>query len=323
MRRRSMLLAVLAVVLAGLVVLPFLTGDYYVHLFALVFINVMLAASLRPSLTCGQLNVGHSAFMLIGAYTSALLVKNLGVPFVLALLSGALLAAVVGMVVGFPALRLRGVYFAMVTVAVVEAIRLVAQLWVSLTRGMSGLSAIPKPSLLGVTLTTKAGQYYLGLALTIVVLLVLYKLEYSRLGLVWKSIGMADQLAQSLGINVPRYKLVAFTVGCFFAGVAGAFYAHFIRFLFPPEFGFLVATNILVYNFVGGRGHFAGPIIGAVFLSLASEPFRGSAYETIFFSIVMLVAILFLPGGLVTLPAKLASLRPRGRMPAPTPSAAG
>jgi branched-chain amino acid transport system permease protein len=324
MPRRNALIAVLGVVLAGLIALPFVTGDYYVHLFALVFINVMLAASLRPSLTCGQLNVGHSAFMLIGAYTSALLVKNAGVPFVVALPCGALLAAVVGMAVGFPALRLRGVYFAMVTVAVVEAIRLVAQLWVSLTRGMSGLSAIPKPSLLGVTLTTKASQYYLGLALTIIVLLVLYKLEYSRLGLIWRSIGMADHLAQSLGVNVPRYKLVAFTVGCFFAGVAGAFYAHFIRFLFPPEFGFLVATNILVYNFVGGRGHFAGPIIGAVFLSLASEPFRGSPYETIFFSIVMLLAILFLPGGLVTLPGKLTpSSRPAGRMSAPTPSSAG
>src|SRR5438093_4607791 len=98
-------------------------------------------------------------------------------------------------------------------------------------------------------------------------------------------------------------------LGCFFAGVAGAYYAHFIRFLFPPEFGFLMATNILVYNFVGGRGHFAGPIVGAVFLSLLSEPFRGSPYETIFFSIAMLLTILFLPGGLITLPGKLAELR--------------
>jgi branched-chain amino acid transport system permease protein len=97
--------------------------------------------------------------------------------------------------------------------------------------------------------------------------------------------------------------------GCVFAGVAGAFYAHFLRFLFPPEFGFLGATNILIYNYVGGRGHFAGPIVGAVFLSLLSEPFRGSAYETIFFSIVMLLTILFLPGGLITLPAKLTAFR--------------
>ena len=101
----------------------------------------------------------------------------------------------------------------------------------------------------------------------------------------------------------------AFSLGCFFAGAAGAFYAHFIRFLFPPEFGFLLATNILIYNFVGGRGHFAGPIVGAAFLSLLSEPFRGSPYETIFYSIVMLLTILFLPGGLITLPGKLAGLR--------------
>jgi branched-chain amino acid transport system permease protein len=315
MRSKSRWAAVLLVLLGLLLFLPFVGGDYYVYLFALVFTNVILASSLRPSLTCGQLNIGHSAFMCIGAYTSALLAKNLDVPFVISLLGGASLAAAVGAAIGYPSLRLRGVYFAMVTVAFVEAIRLLAQIWVPLTRGMGGLSGIPKPSILGMTLATRTSQYYLALALMVIVLLILYRLEYSRLGLIWKSIGMADNLAQSLGVNIANHKLLAFSLGCFFAGVAGAFYAHFIRFLFPPEFGFLVATNILVYNFVGGRGHFAGPIIGAVFLSLLSEPFRGSPYETIFFSIAMLLAILFLPGGLITLPSKLAGLRWR---PAPS-----
>jgi branched-chain amino acid transport system permease protein len=148
----------------------------------------------------------------------------------------------------------------------------------------------------------------------------LWKLESSRLGLIWKSIGMADNLAQSLGVDIAKHKLLAFALGCFFAGMAGAFYAHFIRFLFPPEFGFLMATNILVYNFVGGRGHFVGPIVGAIFLSLLSEPFRGSPYETIFFSIAMLSTILFLPGGLITLPARLGGLRWRRTASAPTSS---
>jgi branched-chain amino acid transport system permease protein len=310
----------LAVLLVLALLVPVLGGDYYVHVFALVFTNVILAASLRPSLTCGQLNIGHSGFMSVGAYTSALLAKNLGVPFEISLLSGALLATGVGFAIGYPALRLRGVYFAMVTVAFVEVIRLIAQLWVPLTRGMSGLSGIPKPSVLGMTLTTKTEQYYLALFLMLAILLVLWRLESSRLGLIWKSIGMADNLAQSLGVNIARHKLLAFALGCFFAGVAGAFYAHFIRFLFPPEFGFLMATNILVYNFVGGRGHFVGPIIGAIFLSLLSEPFRGSPYETIFFSIAMLLTILFLPGGLITLPGKLSGLRWRRTASAPTPS---
>jgi branched-chain amino acid transport system permease protein len=210
----------------------------------------------------------------------------------------------------------------MVTVAFVEVIRLIAQIWVPLTRGMSGLSAIPKPSLLGLVLATKASQYYLALGLMLLILLILYKLEHSRLGLIWKSIGLADNLAQSLGVNVANYKLLAFTLGCFFAGVAGAFYAHFIRFLFPPEFSFLMATNILVYNLVGGRGHFVGPIVGATFLSLLSEPFRGSPYETICFSIAMLLTILFLPGGLITLPGKLAGLKRWGTATAPRPSPA-
>src|SRR5713101_2244824 len=278
MRRKIVIPIGLGIVVLLAVLLPLIGNGYYVYLFALVFTNVILASSLRPSLTCGQLNIGHSGFMSIGAYTSALLAKNLGFPFEISLLSGALLAAVVGLAIGYPALRLRGVYFAMVTVAFVEVIRLIAQIWVPLTRGLSG---IPKPSLLGITLTTKAEQYYLVLFLMLVVLLVLWRLESSRLGLIWKSIGMADNLAQSLGVDIAKHKLLAFALGCFFAGVSGAFYAHFIRFLFPPEFGFLMATNILVYNYVGGRGHFAGPIVGAIFLSLLSEPFRGSAYETI------------------------------------------
>src|SRR2546422_352167 len=215
---RRLRVGVLIVLVLLMLLVPQLGGDYYVHVFALVFTNVILAASLRPSLTCGQLNIGHSAFMSVGAYASALLAKNLAVPFEVSMLCGALLAAVVGLAIGYPSLRLRGVYF-------------------------------------------------------------------------------------------PNHKVLAFMLGCFFAGVAGAFYAHFIRFLFPPEFGFLMATNILVYNYVGGRGHFAGPIVGAAFLSLLSEPFRGSAYETIFFSIAMLLTILFLPGGLITLPGKLAELR--------------
>src|SRR5438876_1555127 len=210
----------------------------------------------------------------------------------------------------------------MVTVAFVEVIRLIAQIWVPLTPGMSGLTGIPKPNLLGMTLVTKTSQYYLVLCLMLAILAVLWKLESSRLGLIWKSIGMADNLAQSLGVDIAKHKLVAFTLGCFFAGVAGAFYAHFIRFLFPPEFGFLMATNILVYNFVGGRGHFSGPIVGAIFLSLLSEPFRGSPYETTFFSIAMLLTILFLPGGLITLPGKLAALGQWSTTSAAKPSTA-
>ena len=196
MRRKAGAL-ILVVVLVGLLLLvPHFGGDYYVHLLALVFTNVILAASLRPSLTCGQLNIGHSGFMSVGAYTSAILAKNLGLPFELSMLSGALMAAAVGMVIGYPSLRLRGVYFAMVTVAFTEVIRLIAQIWVSLTRGMSGLSGIPKPSLLGTTLTTKASQYYLALVLMLVILAIIYKLERSRLGLIWRSIGGADNLAQ-------------------------------------------------------------------------------------------------------------------------------
>src|SRR3989442_4376887 len=169
--------AALIVVLALLLSLPFVGGDYYLYLFALVFTNIILSASLRPSLTCGQLNIGHSAFMCIGAYTSALLAKNLGVPFEVSLLCGAVLAAAVGLAIGYPSLRLRGVYFAMVTVAFVEAVLLIPSILVPLTRGNAGLGGVPNPSLLGTTVATSHTQDSTAPFVMLVVLLVRSKLE--------------------------------------------------------------------------------------------------------------------------------------------------
>jgi branched-chain amino acid transport system permease protein len=301
---------ILVVLLAALALVPLAVDIYAVYLLTLVYINVMLATSLRLSLIVGQLNISHSGFMAIGAYTSALLVMHLQLPFLGGLLCGGVLAAVVSLIIGYPALRLRGVYFALVTVAFVEVIRLILSMWVSLTRGLSGLAGIPKPSLFGIELTTRHQQYYLGLALVLLTILILARLERSRLGLVWRGLGQADQLAESVGVSALRYRLLAFAIGSFFAGVAGGFFAHYMRFIFPPSFAFLLAVNILIYNFVGGKGHILGPIVGATFLTLLSEPFRGITYlESIFFSVAMMLTILFLPGGLITLPARLAGLR--------------
>ncbi len=314
--RNSRLVATLILIglLILLTLLPLAVDIYTVYLLTLVFINIMLATSLRLSLIVGQLNISHSGFMAIGAYTSALLVMHLQVPFVLGLLCGGLLAVVVSLVIGYPALRLRGVYFALVTVAFVEVIRLILSMWVSLTRGLSGLAGIPKPSLFGVELTTRSSQYYLGLALVLLTIMILARLERSRLGLVWKGLGQADQLAESVGVSALRYKLLAFAIGSFFAGVAGGFFAHYMRFIFPPSFAFILAVDILIYNFVGGKGHITGPIVGAAFLTLLSEPFRGITYlESIFFSVAMMLTILFLPGGLITLPARLAALTRKAR----------
>jgi branched-chain amino acid transport system permease protein len=302
----------LVALLIVLTLLPLGLDIYIVYLLTLVFINIMLATSLRLSLTVGQLNISHSGFMAIGAYTSALLVMSLHVPYLVGLLCGGLLAAAVSLAIGYPALRLRGVYFALVTVAFVEVIRLILSMWVSLTRGLSGLAGIPKPSLFGIELTSRHAQYYIGLVLTLLTILILARLERARIGLVWKGLGQADQLAESVGVSSLRYKLLAFAIGSFFAGVAGGFFAHFMRFIFPPSFAFSLSVNILIYNFVGGKGHIAGPIIGAAFLTLLSEPFRGITYlESIFFSVAMMLTILFLPGGLITLPARLAGLKQR------------
>jgi branched-chain amino acid transport system permease protein len=126
----------------------------------------------------------------------------------------------------------------------------------------------------------------------------------------WKAISQSENMSASVGVNTMQYKTVAFVIGSFFAGLAGGFFAYFQNFLSPTTFGFFQSVKILIYNYVGGTALLAGPIVGATMLTLVSEPFRGfTYYEVIFFAIVLIAVIVFLPGGIITLPQKLRLLR--------------
>lgn len=322
----TLLLVTLLVLLPSYVV----REPFYLHILTLTFINIILAASLRPSLLTGQLNIGHSAFVAVGAYTTALLVTRAHIPFEVAILAGGALAVLVGVIIGYPSLRLRGVYFALVTVAFVEVVRLSLGLqqlgdfkftqWVELTGGVAGLKNLPTPTVFGHRVSSREDYYLLGLALMSLTLGILYLLEKSRIGAIWKAICQAENLAESVGISSFRYKMLAFAIGCFFAGLAGGFLAHFLRFLYPPTFGFMMAVFILIYNFVGGRGSLAGPIVGATFMTLLAQlkifggraladiQFREVTLDAIVFPALLMLVIVFLPGGLIALPERLGML---------------
>ena len=289
-----------------LLLLPLAVGEYGLMILILICVNVLLASSLRISMNAGQFNFAIPAFMAIGAYGSALLTMRLGFPPLVALLAAGALASVASLAVGLPSLRLRHVYFLMLTVALVEIVKSLAIRWDSLTGGPSGLSGIPPMRLFGVALVSKTSQYYFTLLVTLAALGVLFRLENSRFGLVVKSLEQAENLGESVGINTYAYKLIAFAVSSFFCGLTGALYAHNMAFIEPTLFGFLLAIFVVVYCFIGGLGSFAGPIAGAVLLSLLTEPLRGfQAYERIFFAVILVVVVLFLPGGLIDLPQKL------------------
>jgi len=279
---------------------------YIYHILTTVFINVMLAASLRLSLMTGQFNIGHAAFFALGAYGATILGIQFGIPSGVCLLLGGLIAAFVSLIVGVITLRLRGVYFALVSIAIVEVVRVALCKGGDLTGGSSGLGNIPTLVVFGNAITGKDEFYWFGFVLMLLTIFVLYRLEIGRIGMTWKAISQADNMAASVGVNIMLYKTVAFVIGSFFAGLAGGFFAYFQGFLSPTTFSFFQSVKILIYNYVGGTALLAGPIVGATVLTLVSEPFRGfTYYEVILFAIVLIVIIVLLPGGIITLPQKL------------------
>jgi branched-chain amino acid transport system permease protein len=258
------------------------------------------------------MSLAHGGMMTIGAYTSTLLVMKLGLSSWLALLLAGFLASVIACLVGFPFIRLKGMYFAMVTIFLAQMMTLTVQQWRSLTGGSSGIFNIPRPDpivipgVLNITFASRVDFYYLVLVIMLVSLIILYAIEHSRIGLTFRGIQQSDSLAESVGINTAGLKVLAFSIGCFFPGFIGGFYSQYIQSLSPDAFGFLFAIYILIYMVVGGSGRFAGPIIGALILTLLPEVMRPlKELQPFFFAGVLMLVIFLMPEGIVGLPARL------------------
>src|SRR3989344_1546036 len=209
---------------------------YVIHLLILVGIYIILAISLNLAMGfTGLLNIGHVAFYGIGAYTSALLALNLGFPFWISLLIGGLIAALFGLLLAIPTVKLKGDYLAIATLGFAVIIENIFRNWISLTRGPLGLPGIPKPNLFGFTFS---GFSYLILVLFFLLITYLFVryIVNSPYGRVLKSIREDELVALSLGKNVVRYKTQALIISAFFAGVAGSLYAHYITFIDPSSF---------------------------------------------------------------------------------------
>jgi len=293
--------------LTAAVLLPiFMKEQYYLHFLIMGGVSAIMCMGWALLLRLGLFSLGQAAFLGIGAYSSAILTMRAGIPVWLSLpLSGAvtaLLAFFLGMII----LRLKGIYFAVVTFAFGEVIRIVYLNWNSLFGGYSGISGIPRPEpLLGLAFDSKVPNYYLILLLIVITAVVFYRIDRSRAGRIFRAIGHNSDLAQSQGMNIKKYKVIGFTVACFFTGVAGAFLAHYYTALFPNEFGIWESIIVQIKATVGGVATVvSGPIIGAVVMTVVSELFRGymSALEPLFFGTFIILVVFFLPGGLQSLP---------------------
>jgi branched-chain amino acid transport system permease protein len=299
------------------VLVPLVTRDsYYLDVATTALTTLLLTQSLRFVMSTGQLNMAHVSFMAIGAYASALLVMRAGWSFWATLAAAPLLAALAAVPVGRVALRVSGPYYFLITFAFLEVARLFFNnFFADYLGGPSGLVEIPAPHPLpltggAVTFTSKLSQYWLMLALFLPSAAVLIRLEYSRFGLVAAAIRQGDLLAETLGVNVTRYKLGAFVLGSFFAGLAGVFFAHSHRVLHSSDFGLEPMVLLVAFTVIGGAQSVWGPVIGTLALTFASEFLRElHHYEILVYGLVLMVVMLFLPDGLVSLPARLRQVR--------------
>jgi branched-chain amino acid transport system permease protein len=257
-------------------------------------INALLALSIYFTLACGQLSLANAAFMGIGAYASAVLTTRAGWPFPAVLLAATLAPALVGLVIGLPTLRLRGVFLAIATIGLGEVLRVVINN-VPQLGGAEGIRQIP----------IKTANWQLALALA-ATLYVAWRLRGSRMGYAFEAIREDVTVARTMGINTTFYKLTAFVLGAALAGLAGALKAHLFIAITPGDYGFVAAVDILTYAVVGGTIHFLGPVLGASLLTLLPELLRyvglpAGWQRQLVNGVILLLVILFLPNGLVSL----------------------
>ncbi len=255
----------------GMVIFPFFAGQYWLYLACLVAINVASATGLNI-LTgyTGQVSLGQAAFMGVGAYAVAILEKHLGTPFLFNLLGAGGAAMLVGLVVGIPSLRVKGLYLAIATIAASFILHFVFANWNSVTGGTAGLT-VPPATIFGFALDTEFRLYWLIVPITVLMLTGAANLFRTRIGRAFIAIRDRDISAEVLGIPLLRYKLLSFGLSSFYAGVAGGLWAYFFRSVTPESFPLLMSIFFLAAIIVGGMGSILGGILGAVFMTLVPE----------------------------------------------------
>jgi branched-chain amino acid transport system permease protein len=301
--------SVLALVVAFALV-PLLLKSYGVYLCTLFCVYLMAMAGLNLTVGyAGQMSLGQAAFLGIGAYVTAIGMKA-GVPFLVILPVAAVVCFTMGLVLGFPALRVQHHYLAFATLGFNVLMFLIMRNEEAITGGTFGISGIPRPSLLGLSLDGNLPFFWFTLVSTLVLLGLLWWLLRSPWGRAFAALRDNPIRAESLGINITAYTLLAFAIGAACAGIAGAFFASLVQFIEPAPFAISTSLLMLLGIIVGGAGRFFGPVLGTVVIILLPEwlRFMQNWYLAVFgFAVVVLM--IWLPGGLLSIPDKLVSRR--------------
>jgi branched-chain amino acid transport system permease protein len=295
----------LAVALLALALAPFALKNYGTYLMTLWCVYVIAAMGLNLTIGyAGQISLGQAAFLGIGAYTAAILMKA-GIAFWFVLPVAAVACFAVGLALGFPALRVQHHYLAFATLGFNVLVYLVMRNEEWLTGGTFGIPGIPRPSLLGLSLDGSLAYFYFTYASTIALALVMWWLLRSPWGRAFAALRDNPIRAESLGVNITVYTLLAFAIGAAYAGIAGAYFAALVQFVEPAPFHLAGSLTLLLMVIVGGSGKFLGPVLGSVIVILLPEwlRFMQNWYLAIFgFAIVALM--IWLPGGLLSIPER-------------------
>ena len=295
---------------AALIVLPHLLSLSQQEILVFLVINVLLVTSYRLLTLTGEWSLAHVVIMGVGAYGSALVSKELAWPVPLSMLVGAAMAALVAFLLSFPLFRMKGFYFLIGSFAAGEIIRLLWK-WSELTwlfGGPKGIKLIPPlPNIDGLSIDfySPVNYFYFCLIVVAISLVILYRVERSRIGLTFHAIHWQDKLAESVGVDTFRYRTLAFVVSSFFAGLAGALYAHYVGTVNPNRFSVEEMTYVLIWAIVGGTATFYGPILGVVTLTILNEVVLRALgvdqMRPMFYGVILILFILFLPNGLESL----------------------
>lgn len=313
--QQKTLWAITFVVLLGL---PFALSYSQKELLVFLVINIILVVSYRFLTLTGEWSLGHVVIMGVGAYGSALLSKRLGVPVLLSIPLGACIAAGVAYLLSFPLFRMKGFYFLIGSFAAGEIIRLFWKRFREPFGGPKGIKSIPEISSIesdsfAIHFYEPIPYYYLCLAVALATIWLLRRIEYSPLGLVFHAIHWRDKTAESIGVNLRYYRMLAFVIASFFAGLAGALLAHYVGTISPNRFDINDMVFVLTWAIVGGTRTIYGPIIGVVVLTIINEVvLRALGLEQmrpLAYGLILIAAVLFLPDGLEDLPRKLKSAR--------------
>jgi len=319
MQLRTKFFAAAAFVLFLLFVVPMvieISGrwDFYYTLTSVALLSIA-SAGVWLTFYIGRINIGQGAFALFGGYASAILVVKYGVSFWVTIPLAGLFCVLVALVIGFPILRLRGVYFAMVTLVMTEVARLTA-LALPITNGAKGISSIPLPgsiSLFGVILVpdfstlenVKLGFYYVAVVLMLLTFAGMYRLVNSRVGHLCRSLQQNEELASSIGVNIANLRLIAFSISSFLGGIAGAIFVGISQSIYPASFPVKDSVDFMLNCFLGGLGYVFGPMLGTLVNYFGWDLlFSAGEYQLLIYSTLLIGLMLTLPNGLLSIFSK-------------------